>query len=99
MATFVYGANLGKERQLMALSFPFGSQIQPMPWILLGDFNVTRYAGEKVRGDCRWSKAMDDFNECVLKCEVDDLNTLVVNSLGLISKRMTALLLLRLIGC
>ena len=44
-------------------------------WICLGDFNVVRYATEKLGGDLSWTPAMDSFNACRFELEVDDLKS------------------------
>ncbi|KAK3204582.1 hypothetical protein Dsin_018628 [Dipteronia sinensis] len=43
------------------------------PWIVLGDFNVSRSVGESIGGYSRISSAMEDFNDCLQSSELDDL--------------------------
>ncbi|KAK3189547.1 hypothetical protein Dsin_029108 [Dipteronia sinensis] len=43
------------------------------PWIVLGDFNVSRSVGESIGGCSRISGAMKEFNDCLQSLELDDL--------------------------
>ncbi|KAK3229982.1 hypothetical protein Dsin_001863 [Dipteronia sinensis] len=43
------------------------------PWIVLGDFNVSRSVGESIGGCSRISGAMEEFNDCLQSLELDDL--------------------------
>ncbi|GAV61081.1 Exo_endo_phos domain-containing protein [Cephalotus follicularis] len=42
------------------------------PWVVLGDFNVTRYGSEHSTS-CRVTKAMQEFNNAIMKAELEDL--------------------------
>ena len=73
-ATFVYGFNTAVERvplwrDICRLSGTMGHQ----PWILLGDFNVARYASERIGGDPTWHPYMEDHNCCCYDAQLDDL--------------------------
>ncbi|KAK2652910.1 hypothetical protein Ddye_012766 [Dipteronia dyeriana] len=46
------------------------------PWIVLGDFNVSRSVGESIGGCSRILGAMEEFNECLQASELDDLRFL-----------------------
>ncbi|KAK3204563.1 hypothetical protein Dsin_018609 [Dipteronia sinensis] len=43
------------------------------PWIVLGDFNVSRSVGESIGGCSKISSAMEEFNDCLQSSELDDL--------------------------
>ncbi|KAK2655059.1 hypothetical protein Ddye_008111 [Dipteronia dyeriana] len=43
------------------------------PWIMLGDFNVSRNVGESIGGCSRISGAMEEFNDYLQASELDDL--------------------------
>ncbi|KAK2653272.1 hypothetical protein Ddye_013128 [Dipteronia dyeriana] len=43
------------------------------PWIVLGDFNISRSVGESIGGCSRISGAMEEFNDCLQASELDDL--------------------------
>ncbi|KAK3189478.1 hypothetical protein Dsin_029039 [Dipteronia sinensis] len=43
------------------------------PWIVLGDFNVSRSVGESMGGCSRISGAMEEFNDCLQSLELEDL--------------------------
>ncbi|KAK3204757.1 hypothetical protein Dsin_018803 [Dipteronia sinensis] len=43
------------------------------PWIVLGDFNVSRSVGESIGGCSRISGAMEEFNDCLQSLDLDDL--------------------------
>ncbi|GAV83908.1 hypothetical protein CFOL_v3_27353 [Cephalotus follicularis] len=42
------------------------------PWVVLRDFNVTRYGSEHSTG-CSMTKAMQEFNNAIMKAELEDL--------------------------
>ncbi|GAV66546.1 LOW QUALITY PROTEIN: Exo_endo_phos domain-containing protein, partial [Cephalotus follicularis] len=42
------------------------------PWAVLGDFNVTRYGAEHSSSN-RMTKAMQEFNNAIIKAELEDL--------------------------
>ncbi|GAV62213.1 LOW QUALITY PROTEIN: Exo_endo_phos domain-containing protein/DUF4283 domain-containing protein, partial [Cephalotus follicularis] len=46
-----------------------------VPWLILGDFNVSRFPQDQLNGPPRFSKAMSEFNECLKVIEVDDLRS------------------------
>ena len=49
------------------------SNVQGMPWVLLGDFNVVRFPMEKMDGDISLPPYMEDFNDCCRDAQIDDL--------------------------
>lgn len=46
------------------------------PWVTIGDFNAIRSPREKAGGSPSWPPHMDDFNNCLYACELDDLRFL-----------------------
>ena len=44
-----------------------------IPWFLLGDFNTTRFASEKIEGNMNTTTAMEEFHECLFNLELDDM--------------------------
>ena len=49
------------------------SRVGSKPWFLLGDFNTTRYASEKNGGNMCTDTAMEEFQDCIFKLELDDM--------------------------
>ena len=45
----------------------------PLPWALMGDFNVTRLVTEKMGGNTSWTPDMEAFNICCFDAELEDL--------------------------
>ncbi|KAK3193257.1 hypothetical protein Dsin_024567 [Dipteronia sinensis] len=69
--SFVYGSN--DDRLRKALWQSMCSTQHGSPWIVLGDFNVSRSVGESIVGCSRISGAMLEFNDCLQSLELDDL--------------------------
>ncbi|KAK2653179.1 hypothetical protein Ddye_013035 [Dipteronia dyeriana] len=69
--SFVYGSN--DERFRKALRQIMCSSQHASPWIMLGDFNVSRNMGESIGGCSRISGAMEEFNDYLQASELDDL--------------------------
>ncbi|KAI3682958.1 hypothetical protein L1987_83365 [Smallanthus sonchifolius] len=46
------------------------------PWIIMGDFNSALSLEDKAMGSSKISTGMKDFNECVEKIEVSDVNSM-----------------------
>ncbi|GKC67100.1 RNA-directed DNA polymerase, eukaryota, reverse transcriptase zinc-binding domain protein [Tanacetum coccineum] len=73
----VYAANHGKERQslwndlIIQKSFSDG-----LPWVLMGDFNVTLSPQDHSMDGLSVSKDMHDFHDCVNLIEVEDICSL-----------------------
>ncbi|GAV86640.1 LOW QUALITY PROTEIN: Exo_endo_phos domain-containing protein/DUF4283 domain-containing protein/zf-CCHC_4 domain-containing protein, partial [Cephalotus follicularis] len=49
------------------------SRFSGKPWVILGDFNVSRYPREHSGVRPLLSKSMVEFDQCIRKCEVEDL--------------------------
>ena len=43
------------------------------PWIVLGDFNTTRFFNEKIGGNLVYDTTMADFHECLFNLELADI--------------------------
>ena len=43
------------------------------PWIVLGDFNTTRFVNEKIGGNMMLDTAMTDFHACLFNLELADM--------------------------
>ncbi|KAK3189534.1 hypothetical protein Dsin_029095 [Dipteronia sinensis] len=69
--SFVYGSN--DDRLSKALWQSMCSSQHGSPWIVLGDFNVSRSVGESIGGCSRISGAMEEFKDCLQSSELDDL--------------------------
>ncbi|KAK3189463.1 hypothetical protein Dsin_029024 [Dipteronia sinensis] len=69
--SFVYGSN--DDRLRNAIWQSRCSSQHGSPWIVLGDFNVSRSGGESIGGCSRILGAMEEFNDCLQSLELDDL--------------------------
>ncbi|GAV73953.1 Exo_endo_phos domain-containing protein [Cephalotus follicularis] len=73
--SFVYGMCDSRIRkQLWADILYCANRFRKSPWILVGDFNVTRSIQEHNNND-RITKAMEDFNSTIRAAELEDLKT------------------------
>ena len=43
------------------------------PWLVIGDFNTTRFVNEKSGGNMMNDTAMNDFHECLFSLELEDV--------------------------
>ncbi|KAK3193362.1 hypothetical protein Dsin_024672 [Dipteronia sinensis] len=68
---FVYGSN--EDRSGRALWKSMCSSLHGSPWIVLGDFNVSRRVDESIGACFRISGAMEEYNDCLQSSELDDL--------------------------
>jgi hypothetical protein len=65
--SFVYGNNFpSKQEALWAEIINHGIDLETIPWILLGDFNVIRSMDEKRGGTTSWSRWQNNLNNCVI---------------------------------
>ncbi|KAK3204732.1 hypothetical protein Dsin_018778 [Dipteronia sinensis] len=69
--SFVYGSNVDSSRR--ALWHSMCSIKHGTSWIVLVNFNVSRRVNESVGDFSRISLAMEEFNDCLLSYELDDL--------------------------
>ncbi|GAV70694.1 Exo_endo_phos domain-containing protein [Cephalotus follicularis] len=74
--SFVYGLCDYRSRRDLWKDLIFNAHIDSsVPWLILGDFNVSRYPQDQLNGPPRISKAMSEFNECLKAMEVDDIQS------------------------
>lgn len=71
LSTFVYGANDYVERQYLWSSLL--NLKSTSPWVTIGDFNAIRSHREKSGGSSLWPPHMDEMNNSLYYCELDDL--------------------------
>ncbi|GAV85491.1 Exo_endo_phos domain-containing protein [Cephalotus follicularis] len=62
-----------ERRDLWANLVHHSQRFKSMPWVILGDFNVSRWPNEHSGGRPMLSKAIREFSECIKKCELQDL--------------------------
>ncbi|XP_071695674.1 uncharacterized protein [Rutidosis leptorrhynchoides] len=71
--SIVYASNNGKERRKLWQDLEIQSRISKgMPWVIIGDFNVTRKANEHTAGGSFVTEDMQEFNDCLNSIEADD---------------------------
>ncbi|GAV77646.1 LOW QUALITY PROTEIN: Exo_endo_phos domain-containing protein/DUF4283 domain-containing protein, partial [Cephalotus follicularis] len=74
--SFVYGLCDYRSRRDLWKYLIYNSHIaSSVPWLILGDFNVSRFPQDQLNGPPRFSKAMSEFNECLKLIEVDDIHS------------------------
>ncbi|XP_071690952.1 uncharacterized protein [Rutidosis leptorrhynchoides] len=72
--SYVYASNSGKERHNLWKDLRDHCSIsQGYPWVIMGDFNITRYANEHSNGCSHSTEEMNEFNDLINNIEVDDL--------------------------
>ncbi|GAV92739.1 Exo_endo_phos domain-containing protein [Cephalotus follicularis] len=72
--SIVYGSCDLRERRDLWANLTHHSTVAPgRPWIVLGDFDVSRYPREHTGNRLVSSKAMEEFELCIRKCEIEDL--------------------------
>ncbi|GAV58353.1 Exo_endo_phos domain-containing protein [Cephalotus follicularis] len=72
--SIVYGScDFREMRNLWENLIHHSSCFSGRPWVILGDFNVSRYPREHSGDRPLLSKAMVEFDQCIRKCEVEDL--------------------------
>ncbi|XP_061363608.1 uncharacterized protein LOC133307174 [Gastrolobium bilobum] len=71
--TFVYGSPRRLERRSLWADLEAISSGVAGPWMVLGDFNAILKASEKIGGKDLCYKSMEEFNQCLIDCEISDL--------------------------
>ncbi|XP_071726744.1 uncharacterized protein [Rutidosis leptorrhynchoides] len=72
----VYASNNGRGRRKLWRELEIQSNItKNRPWIIFGDFTVTRRLNEHTAGGSFLTDEMHEFNDCVNKIEVDDIGS------------------------
>ncbi|XP_074298627.1 uncharacterized protein LOC141629546 [Silene latifolia] len=69
----VYGSNCPMARQSLWNS-PIQQSHQTGPWVVMGDFNIVRYAHEKISNTPPDLTDMTDFNSCLSEYGLDDMH-------------------------
>ncbi|XP_074304498.1 uncharacterized protein LOC141639225 [Silene latifolia] len=69
----VYGSNCSMARQSLWNSLIQQSH-QSGPWVVMGDFNIVRYAHEKISNTPPDLTDMTDFNSYLSECGLDDMH-------------------------
>ncbi|XP_071740793.1 uncharacterized protein [Rutidosis leptorrhynchoides] len=78
--SIVYACNSGKERRLAWKGLEVQkASIGQHPWVLLGDFNVTRKVEEHSAGGAFITEEMQEFIDCINMIEVDDIGSSCFN--------------------
>ncbi|XP_077229955.1 uncharacterized protein LOC143862934 [Tasmannia lanceolata] len=71
----IYAANDASERRQLWSSLVGLASAAQVPWIALGDFNITRFADERCGGAAPNTSDMNDFNSCIEDCSLLDLRS------------------------
>ncbi|KAK8913559.1 hypothetical protein KSP39_PZI024511 [Platanthera zijinensis] len=73
LGTFVYAhCQRSIQRNLWESLTTLASNIA-LPWIVAGDFNVIRYASEKMGGNLPNPNHMAEFSDCILDCGLSEI--------------------------
>ncbi|GAV80064.1 Exo_endo_phos domain-containing protein, partial [Cephalotus follicularis] len=74
--SFIYGLCDHRSRRDLWKDLIFNSQrVATAPWLILGDFNVSRHPQDQLNGPPRVTKAMNEFNNCLNAMEVDNIKS------------------------
>ncbi|GAV71452.1 LOW QUALITY PROTEIN: Exo_endo_phos domain-containing protein/DUF4283 domain-containing protein, partial [Cephalotus follicularis] len=74
--SFVYGLCDYRSRKDLWKDLIFNAHTTSLvPWLILGDFNVSRHPQDQLNGPPRISKAMTEFNECLKAMEANDIRS------------------------
>nr|KAJ0184832.1 hypothetical protein LSAT_V11C900454780 [Lactuca sativa] len=74
--SFVYGCNYYIDRRNLWSSLEkHYNLVAGQPWLIAGDFNVTRELVDSMAGHSKISRGMVEFNECINSIEVQDINS------------------------
>ncbi|XP_061359053.1 uncharacterized protein LOC133303193 [Gastrolobium bilobum] len=71
--TFAYGSPRRLERKSLWSDLEAFSAGISGPWLILGDFNAILKASKKTGGKDLCYKSMEEFNQCLIDCEINDL--------------------------
>ncbi|XP_077249090.1 uncharacterized protein LOC143888520 [Tasmannia lanceolata] len=71
----IYASNDALERRQLWASLVGLVLAAQVPWIALGDFNITRFADERWGGADPNTSDMNDFNACIEDCSLLDLRS------------------------
>ncbi|GKB12374.1 RNA-directed DNA polymerase, eukaryota, reverse transcriptase zinc-binding domain protein [Tanacetum coccineum] len=74
---FIYVANSGKERKVLGKTLAVYKDIaNKLPWVLMGDWNVSLNVSDHSAGGSCKTANMLDFQECIENIEIEDLSSL-----------------------
>ncbi|GJY05634.1 RNA-directed DNA polymerase, eukaryota, reverse transcriptase zinc-binding domain protein, partial [Tanacetum coccineum] len=74
--TVIYASNSGMERRKLWKDLEIQKIVtNGVPWVILGDFNVTLKVSEHSNGSTNLSSEMSEFQDCINNIEVDDLHS------------------------
>ena len=74
--SFVYATNTGKERRELWRNLEkHKSLIKDDAWVLMGDWNVSLKIEDHSEGGSSMTQDMIEFQECLDRIEVEDLNS------------------------
>nr|GEW31330.1 hypothetical protein [Tanacetum cinerariifolium] len=77
---FIYAGNLPTVRRLLWADLNVHKHVvKNMPWILMGDFNVALNIADSHSGSSQMNSAIIEFNDCVSKIEVMDINSMGIH--------------------
>ncbi|XP_077223064.1 uncharacterized protein LOC143856685 [Tasmannia lanceolata] len=74
--TVIYGYNYGGDRRFIWSDLLDISPSIHLPWLVIGDFNVTRFSDERTSGAPPNITDIEEFNSCITSCDLKDLNTI-----------------------
>ncbi|XP_077226384.1 uncharacterized protein LOC143862957 [Tasmannia lanceolata] len=75
LVTSVYALNRGTERRVLWNHLSLIARSVSLPWIIMGDFNIIRFASEFLGGTGPSARDMEDFNSWIDECSVSDLRS------------------------
>ncbi|GKE04119.1 hypothetical protein Tco_1396137, partial [Tanacetum coccineum] len=74
--TFVYASNSYETRRELWYSLEMHKQfVNTRPWVIMGDFNAALFIEDTFHGSKNINISMRDFNDCVNKIEIADVNS------------------------
>ncbi|PKU62559.1 Putative ribonuclease H protein [Dendrobium catenatum] len=71
--TVIYAANLPEDRKELWDNLLTLSHSINLPWVIMGDFNCCRFESEKVGGVPLVQGRLDELNNCIFDCGLQDL--------------------------
>ncbi|XP_077215844.1 uncharacterized protein LOC143850484 [Tasmannia lanceolata] len=75
LLTSVYGLNYGGARRSLWDDLEQIAGSVTSPWIVLGDFNATRFSEEKLGMASVYPSYMEEFNSCIANCSLVDMRS------------------------
>ncbi|XP_077215841.1 uncharacterized protein LOC143850479 [Tasmannia lanceolata] len=75
LLTSVYGLNYGGARRSLWDDLEQIAGSVTSPWIVLGDFNATRFSEERVGMAFVYPSYMEEFNSCIANCSLVDMQS------------------------